>query len=489
MGLTGRAVRAAVAVALAVVAGNAARADAQEWHESYRAGVAALQRGDAARAVTSLRRAITLRAEPGRNVQTYGTNMEPRYFPYLRLAEAHLAQGNLDGAREALRLSAVWGTREPAADRDALLAKVEAAAAARRPTAALVPTPAPEPAAAAPPSSPVPPASTAPVPAATVAAQATAVARPEAPRPSDRPAAAEPSPGAAEPAAEPARASGAGVVEVVSQPPGASVYLDDELVGASDPVNGRLVKSGVAPGRHRVRVARAGHEDAVREVDVPAGGTASALIVLTPVAPAGGGLRADFVAFAVLVVLFLGALVFLAVRRPAPPVRAIPTPPPAAASLLTLGGEPLTPSHLNPGAVRDEHGAEWFGEFQVMEMLGRGGMASVFKARRRSEVAALKRPLSALLDDHDLLERFLREAAIGRTLNHPNIVRILEQGYVGRVPYFTMELLGGRDAAGRWRGAVRWRRGRPPRSWSRSPRRSTSLTARASCTATSSLRT
>jgi serine/threonine-protein kinase len=70
-------------------------------------------------------------------------------------------------------------------------------------------------------------------------------------------------------------------------------------------------------------------------------------------------------------------------------------------------------------------------------------MASVFKVRRRAEVAALKRPLSALLDDHDLLERFLREAAIGRTLNHPNIVRILEQGYVGRVPYFTMELLGG----------------------------------------------
>jgi hypothetical protein len=440
MGLTGRGARAAVAVALAVVALAAVRADAQEWHESYRAGVAALQRGDPARAVTSLRRAIALRAEPGRNVQTYGTNIEPRYFPYLRLAEAHLAQGHLDGAREALRLSAVWGAREPAAERDALLAKVEAAAAARRPVAPAVPTPAPEPAATAPPPLPVPSESTAPVPAATVVPQATAAVRPEAPRTGDRPLVAPPAPGPEVPATEPARA---GVVEVVSRPPGASVYLDDELVGVSDPVNGRLVKSGVAPGRHRLRLARAGHEDAAGEVEVPAGGTGVATVALAPAPAAGGGLRADFVAFAVLVVLFLGALVFLAVRRPAPPVRAIPTPPPAAASLLTLGGEPQTPSHLNPGAVRDEHGSEWFGEFQVLEMLGRGGMASVFKARRRTEVAALKRPLSALLDDHDLLERFLREAAIGRTLNHPNIVRILEQGYVGRVPYFTMELLGG----------------------------------------------
>jgi len=70
-------------------------------------------------------------------------------------------------------------------------------------------------------------------------------------------------------------------------------------------------------------------------------------------------------------------------------------------------------------------------------------MASVYKAERRSDLVALKRPLATLLDNPEFLDRFQREAEIGRTLNHPNIVRILERGEVERVPYFTMELVPG----------------------------------------------
>jgi serine/threonine-protein kinase len=75
--------------------------------------------------------------------------------------------------------------------------------------------------------------------------------------------------------------------------------------------------------------------------------------------------------------------------------------------------------------------------------LGKGGMASVFKADRNGEVCALKRPLAAFLEDPEFLERFLREAEIGRTLHHPNIIRIFERGDVRGVPYFTMELVKG----------------------------------------------
>jgi tetratricopeptide (TPR) repeat protein len=79
---------------------------AQDWDEAYRSGLTALARGDNARAAQALRRAIELHPEPGRNVPTYGTNVEPRYFPYLRLAEACLALGQLEAAREALEKSA-----------------------------------------------------------------------------------------------------------------------------------------------------------------------------------------------------------------------------------------------------------------------------------------------------------------------------------------------------------------------------------------------
>ena len=107
--------RAAAALLLLLVA-PARPAAAEEWYEAYQAGLAALKRGDNAGAAERLRRAIALRPEPGRNLVTYGTNVEARYFPYLRLAEASLALGQLDAARQALEASATWG-REPAEDR------------------------------------------------------------------------------------------------------------------------------------------------------------------------------------------------------------------------------------------------------------------------------------------------------------------------------------------------------------------------------------
>ena len=84
-----------------------------------------------------------------------------------------------------------------------------------------------------------------------------------------------------------------------------------------------------------------------------------------------------------------------------------------------------------------------FGPYRLLELLGQGGMASVFKAERHGELCALKRPLEAFLQEPEFLERFRREAEIGRTLHHPNIVRIFERRDVERIPYFTMELVKG----------------------------------------------
>ena len=76
--------------------------------------------------------------------------------------------------------------------------------------------------------------------------------------------------GAASPRAAVTAEPPTGSLDVVSQPPGASVYLDDELIGTTDPEWGRLARSAVPAGRHRVRLALAGHGDVVEEVEVGA---------------------------------------------------------------------------------------------------------------------------------------------------------------------------------------------------------------------------
>jgi hypothetical protein len=427
------------------------RAVAEEWHEAYRAGLSALKRGDHAVAAERLRRAIALRPEPGTNVVTYGTNVERRYYPYLRLAEACLALGQIEVARETLERSASWA-REPADERQRLQLRLETAVAQRQPASPTPPPPVtmvPAPAASvvAPPETPVPPsaapASVASPPPAHEAHPADVPLLPPTQRPS-------PAARFSSPAPRPSPAPGAsatpepltGTLEIISQPTGASAYVDDEPVGSTDPETGRLVRTGLAAGRHRVRVARAGHEDAVREIDVPKGGSAAFYATLKPVAPSAGG-SAEMIAFAAVALTLFGVIVWLALRRSpsGPPIWA-PTPRPSGR--VEPGPASATPpGYVNPGARSDGLGQEWFGDYRLVELLGRGGMASVYKAERRAELSALKRPLASFLDDAGFLERFLREAEISRTLNHPNIVRVLERGEVEHVPYFTMELVQG----------------------------------------------
>ena len=122
----------------ALLVGAAMPALAREWYDAYQAGLRALARGQAQEAVFLLGEAIVQHPEPGRNVRTYGTNVEPRYFPYLRLAEAYLALGSGDGARAALERSAHFGV-EPAGERVLLAARTQALLA--RATATPVPPP------------------------------------------------------------------------------------------------------------------------------------------------------------------------------------------------------------------------------------------------------------------------------------------------------------------------------------------------------------
>src|SRR5580765_1845650 len=93
---------------------------------------------------------------------------------------------------------------------------------------------------------------------------------------------------------------------------------------------------------------------------------------------------------------------------------------------------------------------ERFGRYVLLERIGVGGMAEVFRAVmpgadgwRRTFV--VKRILAELSQTGDFVEMFVREARIGALLNHPNIVQMYDFGNVEGNYFLAMEYLRGRD--------------------------------------------
>lgn len=89
-------------------------------------------------------------------------------------------------------------------------------------------------------------------------------------------------------------------------------------------------------------------------------------------------------------------------------------------------------------------------EYELLEELGRGGMAIVYRARDKHlerEVAIKVLPFS-LAFDQEFVERFTREARTSAQLEHPNIISIYRVGKTGRVIYFTMKLVRGGSLSG-----------------------------------------
>lgn len=86
-------------------------------------------------------------------------------------------------------------------------------------------------------------------------------------------------------------------------------------------------------------------------------------------------------------------------------------------------------------------------KFEIYEEIGRGGMATVYKAMQRNlnRLVALKVIHKNLVTHKDFLERFHREAQLSASLNHSNIVVIYDEGEANGVNYIAMEFLDGMD--------------------------------------------
>jgi serine/threonine protein kinase len=88
------------------------------------------------------------------------------------------------------------------------------------------------------------------------------------------------------------------------------------------------------------------------------------------------------------------------------------------------------------------------GKYEILEKIGTGGMASVYRARHLAfgEVCAIKLVGPKLAHDADFLKRFRTEAVVTRRLQHPNAVRVedLDTTEDGR-PFIVMEFVDGRS--------------------------------------------
>ncbi len=131
---------------------------------------------------------------------------------------------------------------------------------------------------------------------------------------------------------------------------------------------------------------------------------------------------------------------------------------------------------------------EKLGRYQLMEIIGEGAMARVYKALdpEITRTLAVKLLKTQLASDDKYRARFLREAKGAGVLSHPNIVTIYDVGIEDGHPYIAEELVEGDDARRRMRSGRSSRRARSSTSGSSSRARSTTRTARASSIATSS---
>ncbi len=92
-----------------------------------------------------------------------------------------------------------------------------------------------------------------------------------------------------------------------------------------------------------------------------------------------------------------------------------------------------------------------FGKYKNLELIGRGGMAEVYKSTHPTlNVPVAIKILPVLLaNEPNFRKRFAREAELVSKLQHPNIVRVFDYGESGGTHYMVMEFILGEDLSRR----------------------------------------
>jgi len=112
---------------------------------------------------------------------------------------------------------------------------------------------------------------------------------------------------------------------------------------------------------------------------------------------------------------------------------------------LALGAEGETEVVPPPENSGTTYTGSVFGNYDVLEQIGQGGMGVVYLARQRglSRVVALKLLLAGSRATEAEIKRFHTEAKAAATLKHPNVVSIHEVGAHHGQHYFSMDYIEG----------------------------------------------
>jgi eukaryotic-like serine/threonine-protein kinase len=108
-------------------------------------------------------------------------------------------------------------------------------------------------------------------------------------------------------------------------------------------------------------------------------------------------------------------------------------------------------------------GGEPFGRYELLRVLGAGGMAEAYLARQRSlggfeKNVVVKRLLPHLSADQSFITMLLEEARVAARISHPNVVQIFDLGQVENRYFIAMEYIRGKDLSSILRAATRLQR-------------------------------
>ncbi|MGB9466930.1 MAG: serine/threonine-protein kinase, partial [Candidatus Acidiferrum sp.] len=109
----------------------------------------------------------------------------------------------------------------------------------------------------------------------------------------------------------------------------------------------------------------------------------------------------------------------------------------------------VTPQPAGIAAAGDdlEIGTVLAGRYQILQMLGRGGMGAVYKARdtELDRIVALKLIRPELARNPEILRRFKQELILARQVTHKNVIRIFDLGQSDGIKFITMDFVEGQD--------------------------------------------